>query len=116
MQRFYDPSAGAVLVDGVDLRRLDLQLHRRSIGVVTQDCVLFDGTILDNIMFGSSRRGEVSAAERHEAIRAAELAHADIFVRDFAQGYDTPVGEGGVQLSGGKCSQVLPDFALLFPR
>jgi ABC-type multidrug transport system fused ATPase/permease subunit len=82
---------------------LDLQLHRRSIGVVTQDCVLFDGTILDNIMFGSSRRrGQVSAAERHEAIRAAELAHADIFVREFVQGYDTPVGEGGVQLSGGE--------------
>ena len=111
LQRFYDPSGGAVLVDGVDLRRLDLQLHRRSIGVVTQDCVLFDGTILENIMFGSGCKdtgddeddGDVNfAAAREEAIRAAELAHADVFVRDFVDGYDTPVGEGGVQLSGGK--------------
>ena len=94
--RFYDVTGGAVLVDGQDVR--DVQLHslRQAIGVVQQDVYLFSGTVAENIAYG--RPG----ATRAEIEEAACLAGADGFVRALKNGYDTYVGERGVKLSGGQ--------------
>ena len=96
IERFYDVTGGAVLVDGQDVR--DVQLHslRQAIGVVQQDVYLFSGTVAENIAYG--RPG----ATRAEIEEAARLAGADGFVRTLKNGYDTYVGERGVKLSGGQ--------------
>jgi ABC-type multidrug transport system fused ATPase/permease subunit len=95
LQRFYDPTSGGVLVDGVDLRLLDLAEYRRSLGVVSQEAPLFRGTVLENILYGCP-----PGASRRDAVEAARMAHADGFVSAFPGGYDTLIGERGVQLSG----------------
>jgi ABC-type multidrug transport system fused ATPase/permease subunit len=96
LQRFYDPSAGSILINGIDLRDLNLHDHRRRIGVVTQDPALFRGTIRDNILYGHEDASE------EDMIRAAQVAHADCFIRSFPDGYDTSIGERGIQISGGQ--------------
>lgn len=94
LQRFYDPEFGSILVDGVDLKTLNLIGYRRRIGVVSQETLLFQGTILENIIYGCD------GATREDAVQAARVAFADHFIVDFPNGYDTIVGERGVQLSG----------------
>lgn len=94
--RFYDPSAGRVTLDGVDLRELDVDSYRRLLGVVEQDIFLFDGTVAENI--GYARR----QASEAEIERAARIAHAHEFVEKLPDGYDTLIGERGVKLSGGQ--------------
>ncbi len=109
--RFYDPSEGAVLLDGHDLRRVKLDSLRRQIGIVLQESTLFSGTIRDNIAFG---RPEASQSEVVEAARAAA---ADEFILEFPAGYDTPVGERGLTLSGGQRQRIAIARALLMePR
>ena len=99
--RFYDPTSGRVLIDGVDVR--DYQLHplRRQIGFVLQETVLFHGTIRDNIAYG---RPGIATEEEVEA--AAKLANADEFIAKMPQGYDTVVGERGDTLSGGQRQRI----------
>ncbi|MFL5301051.1 MAG: ABC transporter ATP-binding protein [Anaeromyxobacteraceae bacterium] len=94
--RFYDPSAGRVLVDGIDVRDLKLQRLRDQIGFVLQDTLLFRGTIRDNIAYGRP-----DASER-EIVEAAKLANAHEFVARLPRGYETQVAERGVTLSGGQ--------------
>jgi subfamily B ATP-binding cassette protein MsbA len=94
--RFYDPSAGRVLIDGVDVRDYQLKALREQIGYVLQDTVLFRGTILENIAFGRPE------ATRGEIVDAARLANADEFISKMPKGYDTMVGERGSTLSGGQ--------------
>ena len=94
--RFYDPLAGTVRVDGVDLRDADLVELRRRIALVPQDVALFADTVAENIRYGSPGAGLA------EIRRAAATAHADEFIRQLPQGYDTPLGERGVTLSGGQ--------------
>jgi ATP-binding cassette subfamily B protein len=94
--RFSDPRLGRILVDGMDLRERDLVAWRRSVGWVGQNPTLFSGTVRDNIRWGDGDASE-------EAIReAARIAQADSFVRDLADGYDTLIGQRGVNLSGGQ--------------
>jgi ATP-binding cassette subfamily B protein len=101
--RFYDPTVGAVRIDGRDIRDLDPAWLRRQIGTVAQEPVLFSTSVAENIRYG-----------RPEATRAEiEAAHADGFVRGFPDGYDTLVGERGVQLSGGQKQRVTIARALL---
>lgn len=107
LQRFYDPSAGKILIDGRDLRTMDIQNHRRQIGTVTQDPVLFSGTILSNITYGNL------SATRENAIEAAKLANAHNFIASFPDGYDTEVGERGAKLSGGQKQRVAIARAIL---
>ena len=99
--RFYDVTAGAVRIDGADVR--DYQLHplRRQIGFVLQETVLFHGTIRDNIAYG--RPGGATDAE---IVAAAKLANADEFIAKMPKGYDTVVGERGDTLSGGQRQRI----------
>lgn len=109
--RFYDASEGRVLIDGYDVRDVTLDSLRQQIGIVLQDTTLFSGTIRENIAFG---RPEASQEEVEEAARAAQ-AHE--FILDFADGYETRVGERGTTLSGGQKQRVAIARALLMnPR
>jgi ATP-binding cassette subfamily B protein len=94
--RFYDPTQGAVLVDGHDLRAVSQQSLRRQLGIVPQEGFLFSGTIGENIAFG---RPDASPDEIRAAARAVGAAD---FIEALEHGYDTPVGERGTQLSAGQ--------------
>ena len=104
---FSRPKSGRIRVDGRDLAALRLAGYRRQLGVVLQDNFLFDGTIAENIAFARPH------ATRREIEHAAGIAHCDDFVRRFAQGYDTVVGERGVKLSGGERQRVSIARAIL---
>ena len=105
--RFYDPTSGAVLLDGVDLRDITADSYRRLLGIVEQDTFLFDGTIAENIAYG--RRG----ATLEEITWAAKQANAHEFVSKLPGGYDTLIGERGVKLSGGQRQRLTIARAIL---
>ena len=105
--RFYDPDAGAVRIDGTDLRRATVESVRQSVALVAQDVQLFGVSLRDNIRYG---RLDASDAEVEAAARAA---HAHAFIDALPEGYDTPVGERGVKLSGGQRQRVSIARALL---
>jgi subfamily B ATP-binding cassette protein MsbA len=107
VQRFYAPSAGRILIDGQDLAEVDLASLRDNIAFVSQDVFLFRGTIRDNIALGKPGATDV------EIVAAARKAHAHDFILQFANGYDTNVGEQGAQLSGGQRQRVAIARALL---
>jgi len=98
--RFYDPTAGRVLIDGVDVRGYKLQGVRDRIGFVLQDTVLFRATVRDNIAYG---RPDATQAE---IVEAARLANAHDFISRLPNGYDTQVGERGLTLSGGERQRI----------
>jgi subfamily B ATP-binding cassette protein MsbA len=98
--RFYDPTAGRIQIDGVDIRDYKLQGLRNHIGYVLQETVLFEGTVRDNIAYGRA------GATEDEIINAAKLADVDEFVRRMPHGYDTMVGERGETLSGGQRQRI----------
>jgi ATP-binding cassette subfamily B protein len=100
--RFYDVKVGEIRLDGADIRDLDLQALRRSIGVVQQDVYLFAGSVADNIGYG---RGD-GTASRDDVVAAAKLANAHEFIMALPQGYDTDIGQRGVKLSGGQKQRV----------
>jgi ABC-type multidrug transport system fused ATPase/permease subunit len=104
---FYDPTAGTVRVDGVDLSRVELVSYRRQLGIVLQESFLFDGTIRENVAFA---RPDASDAD----VRAAcAVAHVDEFARRLPDGYQTRVGDRGVRLSAGQRQRVSIARALL---
>jgi ATP-binding cassette subfamily B protein/subfamily B ATP-binding cassette protein MsbA len=105
--RFYDPSAGSILLDGRDLRDIELTSYRRLLGIVEQDVFMFDGTIRENIAY--ARRG----ASDSEIIAAAEAAAADEFIGKLPEGYDSLIGERGVKLSGGQRQRLAIARAIL---
>ncbi len=94
--RFYDVTAGSILLDGRDIRAVSLRSLRRSIGIVQQDVYLFAGTVAENIRYGKLD------ASRQEIIEAARQAHAHDFIMALPNGYDTDIGQRGVKLSGGQ--------------
>ena len=94
--RFYDPTEGAVLLDGTDLVKFDVESYRRLTGIVEQDVFLFDGTVADNIGYANRQ------ATADEIAHAAEIANAAEFIVKLPDGYDTTIGERGVRLSGGQ--------------
>ncbi len=105
--RFYDVDAGRVTIDGTDVRDLDQAVLRRAIGVAMQETVLFSGSIRDNIRYG---RPDATDAEVEEA---AKIAQAHSFITGFPEGYDSIVGQRGVNLSGGQKQRIAVARALL---
>ncbi|KAL2925301.1 ABC transporter B family member 19 [Bienertia sinuspersici] len=108
IERFYDPNHGKVMIDGKDIRRLNLKSLRQKIGLVQQEPALFAASILDNIAYG--KEGVATEAEVIEAARAANV-HG--FVSALPEGYKTTVGERGVQLSGGQKQRIAIARAVL---
>lgn len=94
--RFHDPTQGAILVNGIDLRSIRLESYRRRLGLVTQDVFLFDGTVAENIAYGRRHASEEAI------IDAAKRANADGFIDELPEKYHTVIGERGVKLSGGQ--------------
>lgn len=94
--RFYEVTGGRILIDGKDIRKLQMKSLREHIGVVQQDVYLFAGSVYDNIVYG--RPG----ASREEVIEAAKNANAHEFIMELPQGYDTDIGQRGIRLSGGQ--------------
>jgi ATP-binding cassette subfamily B protein/subfamily B ATP-binding cassette protein MsbA len=105
--RFSDPTGGAILLDGTDLRDLRLSAYRRLLGIVEQDVFLFDGTIGENIAYA---RRDATEAEVREAAR---VAFADRFIEEMPEGYATVIGERGVRLSGGQRQRIAIARAVL---
>ena len=105
--RFYDPARGRVLIDGIDVRQLDLDDLRRNVGMVFQESFLFSNTVAANIAFGHPH------ASREEIERAAKIAAAHEFILDLPNGYDTLLGESGKDLSGGQRQRLAIARALL---
>ncbi|KAL7150975.1 hypothetical protein ABFS83_04G001400 [Erythranthe nasuta] len=101
LQRFYDPDSGLITIDGIDIQKIQLKWLRQQMGLVSQEPILFSGSIRDNIAYGKG--GNATEAE---IISASELANAHKFISGLQQGYDTMVGERGVQLSGGQKQRI----------
>jgi subfamily B ATP-binding cassette protein MsbA len=104
--RFFDPTAGRVTLDGIDLRDFDPRELRKIIGIVTQETMLFMDTVHDNIAYGMQ-------ASREAVIVAAKKAHAHDFISGLSKGYDTPLAETGSSLSGGQRQRLAIARALL---
>jgi ATP-binding cassette subfamily B protein len=107
LPRFYEPQAGKILIDGVDIRDVTLPSLRRQIGIVPQETILFSGTIAQNIAFGQKD------FDLKDVQAAAEIANAHQFITQFSQGYHTWVGERGVNLSGGQKQRIAIARAVL---
>jgi ATP-binding cassette, subfamily B, multidrug efflux pump len=105
--RFYDATAGRVLIDGVDVREIDETALRETVAIALQESVLFTGTIRDNIRFGRPE------ATEEEVIAAAHMAQAHQFISELPDGYDAKVGQRGVNLSGGQKQRLAIARALI---
>lgn len=106
--KLYEPDSGAILVDGIDINQIDPIDLRRSIGYVSQDISLFKGTVKDNIVFRASH------ASDEQIIRAAQISGAEEFISKHPMGYDMPIGERGMGLSGGQRQSIGISRAFLF--
>jgi subfamily B ATP-binding cassette protein MsbA len=104
--RFYDPTAGQILIDGVDLRDCTMESLRTQMGIVTQESILFNDTIFNNIAFGS-------AATEAEIMEAARIANAHDFIMAQTNGYQTVIGDRGGKLSGGQRQRISIARAIL---
>lgn len=100
LMRFYDPQQGSIDFDGTNVRAYDLASYRRRFGTVSQETILFNDTVANNISLGEPD------AERTAVERAAGIAHADTFIRALPEGYDTNIGDRGMKLSGGQRQRV----------
>lgn len=105
--RFYDVTEGAIFIDGIDIRDYDLRSLRNHIGIVTQDPILFNDTVRNNISYG------MEDAAFEEIVEAAKAANAHDFILELPQGYDTIIGERGLKLSGGQRQRISIARALL---
>ncbi|MEK6727798.1 MAG: ABC transporter ATP-binding protein [Candidatus Omnitrophota bacterium] len=105
--RFYDPTRGRILIDGIEIKEVSLKSLRRQIGIVTQETILFNDTIRANIAYGNP------ASSQKEIEQWAIQAHAHEFIRHLPQGYDTIIGDRGMKLSGGERQRIAIARALL---
>jgi ATP-binding cassette, subfamily B, bacterial len=100
MLRFYDPSAGAIRMDGRDLRELRLESLRENVALLLQETLVFDGTVRENIAYGRANASE------EEIVAAARAADAHEFIEELPEGYETPIGQKGRRLSGGQRQRI----------
>ena len=105
--RFYDPTSGAIRLNGIDLRDLRLASYRKLLGIVQQETFLFDGTVTENIAYGRPN------ASQAEIVEAARRANAHEFIYELENGYGTVIGERGVRLSGGQAQRLSIARAIL---
>lgn len=105
--RFYDPQAGEILIDGLNIKNITQSSLRKQISIVSQDVFLFNGTVKDNILYGRQD------ATEEDLVRAAEMANAHDFILELSDGYETRVGERGVKLSGGQKQRISIARAIL---
>jgi ATP-binding cassette, subfamily B, bacterial MsbA len=105
--RFYDPNDGAIFIDGYNLRNVDIKSLRRLIGIVTQETILFNDTLRNNIAYG------LDDCSDDAIVAAAIAANANVFIREFSGGYETVIGDRGVRLSGGQRQRISIARALL---
>lgn len=101
LERFYDPDSGVILLDGVEIKKLEISWLRDQMGLVSQEPVLFNDTIRANIAYGKNE--EVT---EEEIVAAAKAANAHEFISSMPEGYSTSVGERGTQLSGGQKQRI----------
>ena len=94
--RFFDPNEGNILIDDIDIKKIDIKSLREFMSIVTQDTVLFDDTVKNNISMGKEN------AQEQEIIEAAKSADAELFIKDMPAGYETIIGERGIKVSGGQ--------------
>lgn len=113
--RFYDPSTGAIEIDGVPINKLDLNELRDCFALVPQEASLFDASIYENIAFARSSDGQSveNKFSKEEVVEAAKAAQAHEFIESFAEGYETIIGEGGQGLSGGQRQRIALARAIL---
>ncbi|XP_021045981.1 phosphatidylcholine translocator ABCB4 [Mus pahari] len=109
LERFYDPMAGSVLLDGQEAKKLNVQWLRAQLGIVSQEPILFDCSIAENIAYGDNSR----AVSHEEIVRAAKEANIHPFIETLPQKYDTRVGDKGTQLSGGQKQRIAIARALI---
>ena len=107
LPRFYDVTAGKIVIDGVDIRDYRVESLRNNIGIVTQQTILFNDTVRNNIAYGNIDQ------PLEEIVKAAEAAYARGFIQNLPQGFDTVIGEQGVKLSGGERQRISIARALL---
>ena len=105
--RFYDTSSGSITIDGYDIRKFKFKYLRQQIGMVLQESFLFNGTIVENILFGNPK------AKMEDVIESAKAANAHDFIINLPNGYNTEVGERGIKLSGGERQRIAIARALL---
>lgn len=111
IERFYDPVAGKVMLDGVEMKDLNLRWLRSHIGLVSQEPTLFATTVAGNIehgLIGTKYEDESPEQKRERVINAAKMANADGFITALPEGYDTMIGERGMLLSGGQRQRCVP--------
>lgn len=100
LTRFYDVTEGEILIDGINIKELQLEKYRSLLGMVTQESVLFNDSVYNNILMGKPD------ATKEEVVAAAKIANADVFITQFQEGYDTNIGDDGGKLSGGQKQRV----------
>lgn len=100
LARFYDVTEGEILIDGTNIKELHLEQYRHLLGMVTQESVLFNDSVYNNILMGRPE------ASKEEVIAASKIANADLFISQFPEGYDTNIGDDGGKLSGGQKQRV----------
>jgi subfamily B ATP-binding cassette protein MsbA len=105
--RFYDPYAGSILIDGTDIRDVTFRSLRAQIGIVTQEVILFNDTVANNIAYGAGNYTD------EDVMRAARVANADEFIANLPEGYQTMIGERGTRLSGGQRQRIAIARAIL---
>jgi ATP-binding cassette subfamily B protein len=98
--RFYELGGGSILLDGMDISKMDLKTLRQNIGLIAQDVYLFNGTVTENISYGKP------GASKEDIIHAAKMAKAHEFIMDLPKGYDTEIGQRGIRLSGGQRQRI----------
>lgn len=98
--RFYDPWDGFITIDGIDVKTVSLSSLRTSIGLVTQETLLFNDTVRNNICYGHDK------CDEEQLIRVSKAANAHMFIKEFPKGYDTQIGERGLKISGGQRQRI----------